>query len=206
MDNNYHFRHPLWTPTLDTYFITTQQNTYIPASASQAMGNVTSAKRGDRQPFAIEYVARYVSITKDQFKDLRSRCYMDMDSRRKIDRYTFSSNVQLSNIKDCKDVEILDCLFTMWDVHGEDLVLCPPFILSLVPLVCPNESFEKIITFALEVFQSETKGILTADRLVFILKRTSKFEIFFERDSFTHTYFDSLTIPFIFPCCFALQI
>lgn len=140
------------------------------------MGNVASAESGgSNQPFAIEYVARYVSITKQQLIDLRNRCYMDMDNRRKIDRLSFRKNVERCNIQDFPDFEILDCLFTMWDMHGEGRILCPPFILSLTPLVCQDEDFRSMFTFALDIFKTETRGILTADRLVFILKRTLYF-------------------------------
>jgi hypothetical protein len=161
------------------------------------MGNIASAKKdGKAQPFVIEYIARYVSITKTQFTDLRNRCYMDMDERRKINRQSFRRNVELCDIKENPDAEILDCLFTMWDMHGEDCILCPPFILSLAPLVCRDESFRNILKFSLSIFHSETKGILTADRTVFILKRKCDIVHIAEPQVFTALHGHSRTFRF----------
>lgn len=93
-----------------------------------------------------------------------------MDGKRKIDRRTFNMHVQQCKIVENPDANVLDALFTMWDLHGEDRILCPPFILSLAPLACEDDNLERTLTFALEIFERETKGKLSADRLVFILK------------------------------------
>ena len=134
------------------------------------MGNSTSKNPGEDR-LAIECMAKYMSMSKQQLIDLRNRCYMAMDNKRKIDRRQFNINVQLCKIKESPDGEILDALFTMWDLHGADEILCPPFILSLAPLACEDENLEQILTFAFHVFAQETNGKLTADRLVFMLKR-----------------------------------
>ena len=133
------------------------------------MGNSTSKNKAENR-LAIECMAKYMSVSKQQLVDLCNRCYMQMDGKRKIDRCTFNTNVQQCKIKESPDAEILDALFTMWDLHGEDRILCPPFILSLAPLACEDENLEQILTFALDIFERETKGTLSADRLVFILK------------------------------------
>ena len=131
-----------------------------------------ASKSGENNPcHAVEHVANYVSMTKEQLFELRDRCYMVMDAKRKIDRRSFNIHVQKSKIKESPDAEILDCLFTMWDLRGDDRILCPPFILSLAPLACPDEDIMKILTFALDLFSPETDGTFTADQTVFILRR-----------------------------------
>lgn len=158
------------------------------------MGSTTSKNDGEDR-LAIECMAKYMSITKQQLIDLRNRCYMGMDGKRKISRRTFNSNVQQCKIRESPDAEILNALFTMWDLHGEDRILFPPFILSLTPLACEDEDLEKTLTFALGVFERETKGILSADRLVFILKCK-----YFKNQSRMHcvlpTLFERLLIQF----------
>jgi hypothetical protein len=122
---------------------------------------------------AIESVAKYMTLTKQQMVDLRNRCYMSMDGKRKIDRRSFNINAQLCQIKECPDAEILDCLFTMWDLHGDDKILCPPFLLSIAPLACRGESFTSVMQFCLDIFSRETNGKVNPDQLIFILKRKS---------------------------------
>ena len=134
------------------------------------MGSSSSKGSRGEDLLAIECMAKYMSVSKQQLIDLRNRCYMAMDSKRKIDRRTFNTNVQQCKIQESPDAEILDALFTMWDLHGEERILCPPFILSLAPLACEDEDLEQTLTFALDIFERETKGKLSADRLVFILK------------------------------------
>lgn len=94
-----------------------------------------------------------------------------MDSKRKISRRAFNHNVQLCKINEKPDAEILDCLFTMWDMRGDDSILVPPFLLSLAPLACRYDDLKEVFSFALSVFIKETNGELSADKLVFILKR-----------------------------------
>ena len=134
------------------------------------MGNSISNRRLDDR-LAIECMAKYMSLTKQQLIDLRNRCYMSMDSKRKINRRSFNANVSRSRISEEPDAEILNGLYTMWDLHGEGNILLPPFILSLAPLACAEEDLEDILRFSLNIFERETSGVLTADRLVFILKR-----------------------------------
>ena len=139
-------------------------------SASGTMGNSIS-NRAPEERLSIECIAKYMSVSKQQLVDLRNRCYMSMDSKRKIDRRSFNTNVKRCRIRSRPDAEILDGLYTMWDLHGEDSILLPPFILSLAPLACAEEDLEDILRFSLNIFERETSGILTADRIVFILKR-----------------------------------
>lgn len=133
------------------------------------MGSSTSKDRAE-DCLVIECMAKYMSISKQQLIDLCNRCYMGMDAKRKISRRAFNAKVQQCKILESPDAEILNALFTMWDLHGEDRILCPPFILSLAPLACEGEDLESTLTFALGIFERETKGVLSADRLVFILK------------------------------------
>lgn len=135
------------------------------------MGGTPSKRKGADEYLAMECVAKYMSITKQQIIDLRNRCYMSMDSKRKINRRSFNNNVKLCKIKESPDGEILDCLFTMWDLQVDESILVPPFILSLAPLACRNEDFKNILTFSLSVFERETEGELSAEQVVFILKR-----------------------------------
>ena len=131
----------------------------------------SASKTNCRDCLAVECVAKYMSITKQQLIDLRNRCYMAMDSKRKISRRAFNHNVQLCKINEKPDAEILDCLFTMWDMRGDDSILVPPFLLSLAPLACRYDDLKEVFSFALSVFIKETNGELSADKLVFILKR-----------------------------------
>ena len=133
------------------------------------MGTSTSKTKADDR-LAIECMAKYMSISKQQLIDLRNRCYMGMDGKRKITRRAFNTNVQQCRIQEKPDAEVLDALFTMWDLHGEDRILCPPFILSLAPLACEDQDLESTLRFSLDIFERETKGVLSAERLVFILK------------------------------------
>lgn len=137
---------------------------------SATMGNAIN-KRKPEDRMAVECIAKYMSLSKQQLIDLRNRCYMAMDSKRKIDRRSFNINVKRCRIKEEPDAEILDGLYTMWDLHGENSILLPPFIMSLAPLACEDDDLEEILRFSLAIFERETSGILTADRLVFILKR-----------------------------------
>lgn len=137
------------------------------------MGAQASKSRSADEYLAIECMAKYMSLKKQHIIDLRNRCYMTMDGKRKIERRSFNRNVQLSLIRESPDAEILDNLFTMWALHSDDKILFPPFILSLAPLACRNADFKSIMTFALEVFERETDGELSAEQVVFILKRKS---------------------------------
>ena len=132
----------------------------------------SASKTNTEDCLAVECIAKYMSISKQQLVDLRNRCYMAMDSKRKISRRAFNHNVKLCKIQEKPDAEILDGLFTMWDMHGDDKILVPPFILSLAPMACRYEGLKEVLNFALTVFVKETKGELSADKLVFILKRT----------------------------------
>ena len=134
------------------------------------MGSSVS-KTNTEECLAVACVAKYMSISKQQLMDLRNRCYMAMDGKRKISRRNFNQNVKVCRIKEQPDAEILDCLFTMWDMHGDDKILVPPFILSLAPLACRYEDLKEVLHFSLNVFIKETNGELSADRMVFILKR-----------------------------------
>eukprot|EP00977_Amphora_coffeiformis_P014889 scaffold4244_cov167-Amphora_coffeaeformis.AAC.2 len=109
-----------------------------------------------------------------------------MDSKRKISRKAFNRNVQLCKINENPDAEILDGLFTMWDMRGEDKILVPPFLLSLAPLSCRYEELKEILKFALVVFIKETNGELSADKLVFILKHLNQTASYFGDTVLTH--------------------
>ena len=135
------------------------------------MGSSVS-KTNTEDCLVVECIAKYMSITKQQLIDLRNRCYMSMDSKRKISRKAFNHNVHVCKIIEHPDAEILDGLFTMWDMRGDDKILVPPFLLSLAPLACRYEDLKEVLKFALTIFIEETNGELSADKLVFILKRT----------------------------------
>jgi Ca2+-binding EF-hand superfamily protein len=131
------------------------------------MGN-TGSKKGD--VLATAAVSKYMNFHREQLLDIRNTCLTLMDKNRKISRVNFQSAVLRARIKDEKVNDILDHLFTMWDLTGEDKVPCMEFILGLSMLACRAESFKSVLRFALQVHDIKSKGKIKAEQLVVVLK------------------------------------
>lgn len=131
------------------------------------MGN-TGSKKGDI--LATAAVSKYMHFHREQLLDIRNTCLTMMDDKRHVSRVNFQNSVLRARIKDDKVNDILDHLFTMWDLTGDDTVPCMEFILGLSMLACRAESFKSVLRFALQVHDVKSKGKIKAEQLVVVLK------------------------------------
>ncbi|GKY95892.1 hypothetical protein MPSEU_000549800 [Mayamaea pseudoterrestris] len=93
-----------------------------------------------------------------------------MLSQFSISRRTLHQALKTANIRKDPDRQVMDLLFTMWEGDVEDRVdTGQEFLMSLVPLACPNTTKEGILRLAFELANvNETKRLAPA-RLTMIL-------------------------------------
>mmetsp|Transcript_14370 Transcript_14370/g.26116 ORF Transcript_14370/g.26116 Transcript_14370/m.26116 type:complete len:208 (-) Transcript_14370:46-669(-) len=131
------------------------------------MGN-GQAKRSKRM--AMEAMSHMVQLTKNQLLELREKCYHycihdeandeNNEHSFNISREDFRAAMQDVGIADVDlDAEVLDKLFTMWDLNEVDRIPLLEFLTGVTPLTSWADVQSKL-QFAFEVFDIHREGRL----------------------------------------------
>lgn len=131
------------------------------------MGNIVSAE-GDS--LATVAIAHYVNLTKEQVLHIRDVLDDSVNSDGHIRRRFFHIAVAKAKVSIDPDGDILDSLFTMWDLTGKESVPANDFCVGFSVLACAGESLMDVIRFAMEVQDVENTELITADQLMSLLK------------------------------------
>jgi hypothetical protein len=133
------------------------------------MGKIVSQQR-----LASTAVAKYLSLTKTQIKILCTVVRELSSKNGTIGLHFFHVALGRAKIQKNPDRLVLEALFQMWDLVGEERIPGLEFVLGLAPLACPDGSLTEILRFALQVSDRTGLKQITASELIVILK--SKFE------------------------------
>lgn len=125
------------------------------------MGNARSSTTGGSLFTAS--MAKYMSLTKPQVMAVRNTL-MPLASKRQgsIKRSQFQDALNQVKVSQHPDQEVLDLLFTMWDLTGTGRVPCAEFIVSMSILACKEDSVEQAIRFALQVADRNRTGKMSS--------------------------------------------
>ena len=131
------------------------------------MGNIVSV-HGDK--LATAAVANSMKLNKQQMVHIRNGVESMMDGNGQIRRRFFHIAVAKARVAIDPDGDILDALFTMWDLTGKDSVPAIDFCVGFSVLACYGDSLVQVLKFALEIQDVEETELITAEELVNILK------------------------------------
>lgn len=148
------------------------------------MGNILSPS-GDI--YAITAVSKYMFITKEQIIDLRDSFKSLCNDDGTIQRRFFQIAVSNANLQARPDSEILDLLFTMWDLTGKNNVPYLPFIVGISSLACRGENLDAIVRFALQVYDVQNTKVISNDETLTILKSMTATASYFGDSILTQT-------------------
>lgn len=125
------------------------------------MGN---SQPSGRNRMAITAMAELMKVTKVQLLDLREVClsYSSGPDRNNIHAFKMKRTDLLRamdevDIKDGRDFDVFDQLFTMWDKSGDDEVNTILFLASVSPLSSVMDTATKL-EFALKMFDANETG------------------------------------------------
>ena len=129
------------------------------------MGNIPS-----RQSLAVVAMSKYLHLTRVQVIALRN-CFVNLaDDCGMITRNRFRIAVTRVKIDHENDVDVLDLLFTMWDVKGEDKVPYCEYVVGVSILAGPFDHLRDALMFAIEVADVAHTRDINAKQLIIILK------------------------------------
>ena len=131
------------------------------------MGNIVSV-HGDK--LATAAVANYMQLTKQQVVNIRNSVNATMDGNGHIRRRFFHIAVAKAKVTIDPDGDILDALFTMWDLTGKESVPAIDFCVGFSVLACYGDSLAQVLKFAMEIQDVEETELTTADELVNLLR------------------------------------
>lgn len=130
------------------------------------MGNAPS-HRG----LATVAMAKYLFLTKRQVIRLSYNLHHDLaQGQGFISRHQLQNALRRANVMHATDREVLDCLFTMWDVKGEDIISYDGFVAGISLLACPCDSLKDTLLFAMEALDVEEEETISAVQLVCMLQ------------------------------------
>lgn len=135
------------------------------------MGNNPS-----RQGLALVAMAKYMSLTKEQVLLLQRSCNELASQQGESDMISldkFRQAMIRAAVQQYPDQDVLENMFTMWDLTGESRVLQKEFVVGISALACPCEGLQKTLSFVIQVMDFEKRGEISAKQLVTLLK--SKF-------------------------------
>jgi len=133
------------------------------------MGNALVATSGDC--LATVAVARSLQLNHSKLLSIRdtlSDFHASQDQR--VGRPLFQLALDRASVRKHPDQKVLHLLFTMWDTAGDGRVSYQDFIVGLSPLACPNENLRSILTFSMDVMDTERSGKINGNQLVLLLK------------------------------------
>jgi Ca2+-binding EF-hand superfamily protein len=136
------------------------------------MGNTASGT--SRERLVTASIAKYMTITKPQVMALRN-AIVPLASKRggSIKRNNLHFALQEANVADTPDKEVLDLLFTMWDMTGSGRVACVEFVIGLSVLACKEDAIETALRFALQVADKNRTGKISSKDASAFLRSTS---------------------------------
>jgi Ca2+-binding EF-hand superfamily protein len=130
------------------------------------MGTVHSAQG---HPLVTPAVIHYITLSREQVLGIRDACLYMVEEDGFIKRQYFHMALSKMEIPVDPDGDILDCLFTMLDRRGDDMVDLKQYIVSISALACP-EGLEMALHFAMEVMDVEHSDRVTNEDVTFVLR------------------------------------
>lgn len=129
------------------------------------MGNLPSASfDGSCQVLATVAMSKYMSLSKPQVLAIRDQAMLFPSNMKLTELHRSSLNAILNHAKvlPYPDQDIINLLFTLWISNGyENQVDCIDLCIGMSILACPNESFEKILNFALVVLDAKNSKMIS---------------------------------------------
>jgi len=119
-------------------------------------------------------LARTMPLSKHQLVDLKSECIVITCGCHfqsfTIDRDSFRVALLDTMVED-SDTDILDQLFTMWDMMGSDSIQYREFLVGVSPLASgPRDSLGSILHYSLALMDASNSGRITPYNLAKVLK------------------------------------
>jgi Ca2+-binding EF-hand superfamily protein len=119
-------------------------------------------------------LARKMSLSKIQVQELMKMCtYVSHQCHFQsytIDRESFN-DVKDKIVSDKRDSEIIDLLFTMWDLQGLHYIQFREFLVGISPLASTSrDSTREILHFSLSLMDTARIGTITQSNLIKVLR------------------------------------
>jgi Ca2+-binding EF-hand superfamily protein len=138
------------------------------------MGNHASTNNHTSSKLYLIALARKMSLSKVQVRELMKMCiYVAHECHFQsftIDRESFHQ-VKASILSDPTDSEIMDLLFTMWDLSGLQCIQFREFLVGMSPLASTiGDSTRDILHFSLSLMDTAGIGAITQSNLVKVLR------------------------------------
>ena len=132
------------------------------------MGNSYSTTTSDILYTAA--MAKYMTLTKPQVMAIRNTLApLSNIQGGMVKRNHLMFALKQAEVAESPDQEVLNLLFTMWDMTGTGRVLCAEFIVGVCVLACKEDSIEQALRFALQVADRHRSGqICSKDASTFL--------------------------------------
>ncbi len=119
-------------------------------------------------------LARSMPLSKIQVKELMKECIVITCGCHfqsfTIDRESFRRAL-MDTVPKLHDAEILDLLFTMWDLQGNHYIQYREFLVGISPLGCdPRDSIVDTLRFSLSLMDTAKSGCITQYNLTKVLR------------------------------------
>lgn len=136
------------------------------------MGNRTSVSTSPK--LGMVALARSMPLSKNQLAELMKECIVITCGCHfqsfTIDRESFRRALT-DTVPKLKDAEILDLLFTMWDLQGNHFIQYREFLVGISPLGCDRrDSIVDILRFSLALMDTAKSGFITQYNLTKVLR------------------------------------
>jgi hypothetical protein len=121
---------------------------------------------------------KYMSLSKAQVLLIRDQTMLLPCDMKLTELQRSSLNVILNQarVKSYPDQEIINLLFTLWISNGyQNYVDCLDLCIGISILACPNEAFEKVLYFSLDVMDINSSKMISAKEATRLLQ--CKFQI-----------------------------
>jgi Ca2+-binding EF-hand superfamily protein len=130
-------------------------------------------------------MAKYMTLSKPQVMAIRNVIMpVGSPNRGSMNRSTVRYALTQSTVAEMPDQDVLDKLFTMWDVTGCGTVSIAEFVVGISILACKEDSFEQAIRFALQVADRTRSGkISSKDASIFLQSKFTRTLLSWEKVS-----------------------
>lgn len=118
-------------------------------------------------------VAKQLHLTKHQvimLHEAMTRRAKGGNVQGSIKRKHFRRALDEAGIFEEPDREVLNLLFTMWDITGIKRVPAHEFVVGLTPLACAGESISTVLSFALQIKDRKGEGRISPSEMLVLLK------------------------------------
>ena len=130
------------------------------------MGNTQGT---NRKFTVITALSQQLTITKDQILHMRMFCFLQCLGST-VKRSLLNAACEEAGVRNPMDREVIDLLFTMWDLSGDDRVPCMEFMVGISPLACAHKGPRETFMFALEVMDIENLSVVNSVELTTALE------------------------------------